>query len=499
MDNSAVQNSNNTEIGDYFTMIRRRKWKFILPFTLVLVASIALAVLLPPIYRSTAIILVQKDNVPTELIETTVTGYVQERIDLVTQRVLTSKNLTTIARENVILPQEQLVLSVPEIGQLMREAITIEVVELSSGSKSSKGIPVSVRLGVSFDSYSPVKAQLGASKISELILNENRRIRIDQAKDVVMFLEDESNKMLEKLVSLEKKLAQLKQEQYSQLPEQINLNRQYLSQAEIQLDKSVEEILKLQNQKIQTQSQLSTTDRYGADSETPEQRLVQARVDFSEARQKYSSRHPDVISLQRLVESLENEVYDYRVNGLGKSTDISTVSNPEYIRISTLLNTINRNIAAQQDKKIRLEKKIASYQQSIYQTPQVEIEYTSIMREYENVNREYLNIAEKQLQARLAMELERGQKAGTFSLIEFPVTPMTPFKPNRLGIVLLGFMLACAAGIAYAFLAEVFDRTIRGSKELANVIDVPPISVISYFEVDEKSYRIIDKDLKKTG
>ena len=66
--------------GEYLAILKRRKWFFIIPFVAIVAASTAFAFALPPVYKATATILVEKQEIPTELIQTTVTGYVQERI-----------------------------------------------------------------------------------------------------------------------------------------------------------------------------------------------------------------------------------------------------------------------------------------------------------------------------------------------------------------------------------------------------------------------------------
>ncbi len=497
MDNKAEYG--NTEFDDYLTIMRRQLWHFTIPFLLIAAAAIALSYLLPPVYQSQATILVKKEEVPTDLIETTVTGYVQERIDLITQSVLTTKNLALIAKDNSLYSKEILQLSPSDIAMVMREAIGIYVVELDSDRRKRKSASASVRLTVSFESYSPEMARMGAQAITDLILKENRIMRVSQAEGVVMFLEKESEKILSELVSLEENLAQLKQDQNSQMPEQIDLNRQRLAQLEFELERTSDEILEIQNERMKVQSQLSMTDRYSEENDTPEQRLIQAKNDYAEARQKYSFRHPDVIRLKNIVAHLNKEAFDYRNQDSSLLQKRVEIANPEYLRMVTLLDTIDRKIAAQNEKKLRLVGKIADYEKSIMLTPQIEIVYASIMREYENVNREFLSIKEKQLQARLAMELEKDQKAGSLTLLESPVVPGVAIKPNRIGIALLGLMFACAVGLTYAFITEVFDRTIRGSKSLSDVTGAPPISVIPYFDVDEKGLKVIDHELKKAS
>ena len=60
----------------------------IIPAALLLAVYLAYA--LPPSYRSSATILLEPSSIPTELVQTTVTSYADQQIELVSRRVLTT-------------------------------------------------------------------------------------------------------------------------------------------------------------------------------------------------------------------------------------------------------------------------------------------------------------------------------------------------------------------------------------------------------------------------
>ena len=119
-----VEKQSVMTIGDYITILRRRKLQLIIPFILILGASIVLAYTLPPVYRSQATILIQRQEVPVELLPTTVTGYVQEQIESLKQQILTPDNLWKIAQEFNLYPQERRPENKQEIVQLMQDMVS---------------------------------------------------------------------------------------------------------------------------------------------------------------------------------------------------------------------------------------------------------------------------------------------------------------------------------------------------------------------------------------
>ena len=90
------------QLFNYFELVgilKRRKWVFLSFFITITVISIVIAIILPPTYRSQAKVLVERQQIPSELVTTTVTGYVEERIETLSQRVLTNERLKSIAEK----------------------------------------------------------------------------------------------------------------------------------------------------------------------------------------------------------------------------------------------------------------------------------------------------------------------------------------------------------------------------------------------------------------
>lgn len=83
-------------IGDYIAILKRRKMQLIVPAAIIMLLSIGLALGLPSIYRAEATILIEQQEIPSELVRSTVTSYAGERIQVISQRVMTTENLGKI-------------------------------------------------------------------------------------------------------------------------------------------------------------------------------------------------------------------------------------------------------------------------------------------------------------------------------------------------------------------------------------------------------------------
>ena len=70
--------SEETEIGYLIGVIRRRFWQMVLPAVAVFAVVAVVVALLPAKYQSSATILIEGQEVPQELVRSTVTGFVEE-------------------------------------------------------------------------------------------------------------------------------------------------------------------------------------------------------------------------------------------------------------------------------------------------------------------------------------------------------------------------------------------------------------------------------------
>ena len=62
-------------LSEYAAILQRRKIHFAIPAALIFIAAVVLAFTLPPVYRSTATILIERPQVPADMVASSVTGY----------------------------------------------------------------------------------------------------------------------------------------------------------------------------------------------------------------------------------------------------------------------------------------------------------------------------------------------------------------------------------------------------------------------------------------
>lgn len=527
-------------LGDYLAILGRRKKQLILPALAILVASIALAAGLPSVYRSEATILIEQQEIPTDLVRSTVTSYAGERIQMISQKVMTSDNLGKIIEEYGLYKKERAETSLPMLVEKIRKEITLEMISADVvDPRSGRSTTATIAFKLAFSHKNPRLAQKVTNELVSLYLNENLRRRTQSAVETSGFLAVEAGKLNEQVSGLETQLARFKEKNINNLPELQQLNIQLMERAERELRDTDQQIRALAERKIYLQSELaqmspmntlysadgqrvfgaedrlkslqaeyiSLSARYspshpdlikmgkeigalkketGAGSDVTELQLQlkELKGEIASLSERYSPQHPDVRKLQRAIDStraaLDKALKEQKINAAIVAA--SKPDNPAYIQLQAQLNAAEGELRSLDRSRKEVKAKIDDFEQRLLSSPQVEREYRELTRDYENALTKYREVKGKQQEAELAESLERERKGERFSVIEPPQLPEKAAKPNRLAILFLGFVFSMAGGIGTVAVAESLDDSIKTPQELVSVIGAPPLVVIPYIE-----------------
>ncbi|MBV1905930.1 MAG: hypothetical protein KUG75_07625, partial [Pseudomonadales bacterium] len=521
-------------INDYLQILKRRKFYFAVPFTLIVLIAVAIAFLSPAVYRSEATLMVERQSIPTELVPTTVTSYVQEQIQQIRQRLVTPTNLSEIAEKFHLYPSE-FDKDPISAAELIRENIEVDMVEVNATDPRQRGTRVTaIAFTVAYNSNTPESARAVTAEIAQRYLDESKIRRIADTETASAFLETETERQRAELLRLETLLADFKQEQINQLPELIATNMRLYEKAELDIDRTEQRIRGYQDRLDADNAELSLTQPYKDvktekgevilsanerlsvltaqylratarySSEHPDiirmsreiivlaeqtgdagrvdeimNALVKLQEELRQARQQYSEEHPEVQKLVIAVAAMQKGFQTILISANAENSELAVPpDNPRYVALKTQIESTKSNLQAEMQELISLNEKLKEYEQRIFQTPIVERNFKSLSRDYDNANQKFRELKEKQLQANMATVLERGDSAAGFILASSAYLPVLPDSPNRIGIMLLGMMFAFAAGLGAIAIVEYLDKTIRDGRIITTTLGAPPLAVI---------------------
>jgi len=196
----------------YYLDILKRRWLFlVVPFVLIAAVGTAAVLIWPPTYLSEGKILVQSQQIPTELVRPTVTSAAQERIQVIQQRTMTRDNLIAIADKFQLFPEKRTLMSVTELVDLMKRSTKIVPVDPILDFKQRTRVEnPTIVFSVGFEYGDPAVAARVANELMTRILNEDLRDRTTRATDTSRFLSREVQRLQTENAALDAKIAQLR-------------------------------------------------------------------------------------------------------------------------------------------------------------------------------------------------------------------------------------------------------------------------------------------------
>jgi succinoglycan biosynthesis transport protein ExoP len=530
-----VGGTSGVDLRERWLAYWRRRWTFFVVAAAAGAATMALALLLPPTYRSSATILIEQQEIPQELVRSVITSFADQRVQVISQRVMTTQNLLgLIGRYDLYpdlrdrVPREVLLGKMrADIGMHM---ISADVIDPRSGRPTQATIAFSV----SYQSRSPDLALKVANELTSLYLNENIESRTKLGQQTEAFFGEEAGRQAAHIEELDKTLAAFKEKHRNDLPDLVQLNLETMQRTELDLHEAENKVDALDAQRVLLQAQLAqinptlqvfsdtgqrvmgpedrlkalkaqlasykarfapdhpdvvSTEReieglekdVKSDDDTADRmrQLEEAQAQLARAREKDAPDHPDVVQLQHLVDSLSKQVD--AAAGVGQKREATTHSdNPVYIQVKGQLDSLAVDRDSAVKRRDELRGKFDDYQRRLALSPEVERQYHEMSRELETAQLEYKQILAKQTETAVSENLEAERKGERFTMIEPPQMPEKPVSPNRTLIAVLGLLMSLALGAGAAAAQESFDASVRGPGDIRRLLQVPALASIPH-------------------
>ncbi len=529
------------DFREYLALLRRRRGQILAVAAALAAITIALAMALPPVYRSSATILVQEQEIPPDLVRSTVTSFADERIQVISQQVMTRAVLLQLAEKYGLYEKYRERGMTEEIVERMRRHIQLSTVDASVSDRGSgRRANTTIAFRISYDAPDPERAQKVVNDLVALYLDENVKARQQSVAQTTAFLAEEADRLAKQIQEIETKLAAFKRRYAGRLPDSTAVNMQLAERTQSELMRVEREINMLQERKLSVEAQLplvkpnappptnvagervlsaedrlrelqaqytSSAARYGADhpdlrrmhreiaalkvevgassSGTDAAERQKLEAELIALKERYSEDHPDVQRVRRSIAALRTakgtEAARPKLTGSDRAVaGTQRPDNPVYVALVSQLESANRELAQLSALRQDLRTKQREYDGRLLQIPEVEREYRDLTRDYDNAQTRYREVKAKQMQAEVAVELEKDRKAERFTLGEPANLPEKPVSPDRPRIALVGLVAALGGGLGLAWLRELFDRSVKGPWELARIAQVPILTPIPY-------------------
>ena len=489
---------------DVIQILRRRILMILVPFVLALLATPTLSQFLPNRYQSSTTILVVPQRIPESYVRSTVTSSMEERLQSISQQILSRTRLERVIESFNLYPYERKTGLMEDVVELMRKDIVVSIVPRSSAFR------------VSYTGDDPRTAMRVTERLASLFIEENLRDREVLVEGTNQFLETQLEDARRRLVEHEKRLEEFRPEHAGELPSQAPANLQVLQNQQLQMQALVESINRDRDRRQILERMLADDDATdsadaiaaaapaaaapvnapgtaspGSDPATvaagsAAQQLEATRVILRSMELRLKPEHPDIIRLKRAIAELEQKSKEEALQTpLSAAAPVASEISPASAaklqnrrQLQSDIASIESQIAQNEAQQRNLNQQIAGYQRRVEAVPQRESELTSLTRDYGTLQQIYTGLLEKSESAKVAANLERRQIGEQFKILDPARLPEKPISPNRTELNIFGTLFGLVFGIALAGLMEYRDTSLRTDDDIVVSLSLPVLAMI---------------------
>jgi polysaccharide chain length determinant protein (PEP-CTERM system associated) len=448
---------------------------------------------LPNVYRASTNVMIIPQRVPEEFVQSTVTNPLAERLDMISQQILSRTQLERIIQEFNLYERERRQMIMEDVIERMRRDIRISV---SSARRRER----TANFSVSFDSPNARTAMRVTERLGSLFVQENLEDRQLLADQTSQFLQTQLEEARRRLLEQEGKLREFRQRNNGQLPEQVGANLQLMQGAETRLQSNIER----QNS---DRDRLAALERTLADMGSPAsivaapppappagrgasgvvtvaEALNEARAGLRALELRLKPEHPDISRQKRLIAELEAKAEEEALRqplSQVNPAPVVTINREAAARIDRLRTDIaelRQRIESARREEVVLRETIAQQQTRVASAPGLQSQLTDLMRDYATVQESYISLLKRSEESKLSVNMERRQIGEQFKIIDGARLPERPISPDRLRINMFGILGGLGLGLALVAFLEYRDTSFKSDDDVMTTLALPVLAVI---------------------
>ncbi|WP_051273074.1 GumC family protein [Sphingomonas phyllosphaerae] len=434
-----------------------RKWLVIVPFVVLSVAGIVTAFMLPRVYRSSATLLVESQELPSTLVTSPINTIIDQRIAKIREQVLSRGDLIELIEQNKLYEKERRSKPLSSIVTEMQEATKLGAVSGDIGNGGAQGGGSNtIAFNMSYDYSDPAKAQAVMQSFVSRFLEIDATTMAAQANNTVDFLQDQSRKLTDEINRIEGQITSIKAR-----------NGSTLASGGVVMPANTgnysAQIAQLQGENRQLMAQVQRSGGKDPLVQQAESALVAARAVFAES-------HPDVVRAKSRLQQ-------------AKEIAASQSGGSDTSLIQSQIQANNAQIAQLQQYRASDEARAAAGMAAQSRAPVLQEEVSQLEARASTLRNQLSEISGNVLRAQNSARMAQEQKGERLSVIDPPSAPDKPVSPNRLLLIGGGIGGGLALGLVLALALEFLLRPIRGVSQIQS-LGLEPLALVPTFVPD---------------
>ncbi len=437
----------------------RRKWPALVAFAAAFAAVVSLAIWLPDLYRASATVAIEAQQLSEAFVHSTVTSELETRLPRIEQELMSRARLgSLIAQLDLYGDQRKKGVPLDVVIDQMRKDLDVDLqgVDQQAGRRG----PIAFR--ISYIGRDPETVAQVANVLAALYVEENSRMRAGQAVRTAEVLKAQLAEVKKELDAQDRRASEFRLGHLGELPQQVEANLGSLERLNTQLRMNAEAQIRVMERRDRLENQAvgagaaAPTDTVASPNATE---LARLRQELAALRHQYSEAYPDVIRVKALVEALERRDAGSRVPSTAAPADATS-------RLTQALQETQRERVALKEEEMALRRAIATYEQRMDNMPKRQQEFQALSRDYESIKERYDTLQKRYEEAQLAESLEQGQKVEQFRILDSAIPPRTPGGPGRMRLIVAGLIFSIVFAVGTVLAAERLDTSFHSAEDL---------------------------------
>jgi polysaccharide biosynthesis transport protein len=466
----------------------RRKWLAIVVFAVPFVTAASLIMFMPGIYRSTATILVDRQQVPESMVRPTVTSALETRLHTISQEILSRSRLDALIRQFDLYSDLRRSAPLEESIERMRKDIKLELKAVQQGEDRRSA---TIAFDLSYDGRNPEKVARVTNTLASFYIEENLKARERQAVGTSEFLKVQLVDAKKRLDVQEALVSDFKKKYMGELPQQTDANLGAIERLSTQLRLNSDSQTRLRERRDALARQYAETAAQSGDggSEGAAERLARLKLELRSLRSTYSDKYPDIARLKEEIAALEKTVAEPEAPTAKESKKAAATLSPQLFRIKQSQAEVESELNILKGEESRLRSALGAYVGRVENSPKREQEFRELTRDYDSTREYYQSLMKRYDDAQLAESMEQRQKGEQFRILDPAVPAASPTAPNRLRLIIMAFAACIALAVGTVMLAEQINAPCHSLDELRALTTLPVLLSIPLIVTPEDTAR----------
>ena len=443
-----------TTLTSLFLMIKARSKIVILTILLTVFTATIVSLLMPKYYKATTQLVVNYKGAdavtgssnPSQLMP----GYLATQVDLIKNRRVALQVVDDLGLPTNAEMQEQFMDATEGRGDIRQWIATQLVKRLDVSPLRESSV-----LEISFSGKDRTLVADIANGFANAYQDLTLQLKVEPAQKAANYFSDQVALLRSNLEQAQSRLSQYQQEKgLTSTDERLDIESTKLSELSQQLVMAQTAAIEAQSRRQNAQSNANNSPDVSSNPVIQGLRTEAARASakLAELSERLGPSHPQYEAAAAELRNIRSQL------------------NSEIARTS---NTITSGAEIQQQRANELRMQVAQQKQEVLKLNRMRDEFSVLQKDVETAQKALDNVTQRFGQTTIEAQSEHNDIAVISAALE-PGSPYTPKIPLN---ILLSLVIGTVLGLGFGLIAELMDRRIRSSGDIAELLMVPVISI----------------------